>query len=82
MEARNEAGVHMHIALQWTKAHVRIEGNEVADQLAKEGTDLDSPVEVGIPLAEFKNKIEALFFMRNRKISSASTREQNREIIL
>ena len=37
LELNAAAGEGRHITLNWTKAHVGVEGNEKADELAKAG---------------------------------------------
>ena len=60
--ALNKASENRTIVLNWTKAHVGVEGNEKADRLAKSGALGCNRVEVGLPPQELKNRISEYFY--------------------
>ncbi|XP_020297722.1 uncharacterized protein LOC109862173 [Pseudomyrmex gracilis] len=69
MQALNRLGERNNITLVWVPGHQDIQGNEVADSLAKLGT-LEKPVcqIVGVPFATGKNYIKD-WLKRERRIS-------------
>ena len=48
----NEFAKGRKLTLCWTKAHVGVEGNEIADELAKDGAVNGLPVAVDQPKTE------------------------------
>ena len=58
----NKAASKRSITLCWTKAHVGTKGNERADELAKDGTNSKNLVNVRIPKAELREKINDVFY--------------------
>ena len=55
-EALNVLAQNNKIEIKWVKAHIGIEGNEKADQLAKEGcTNTETPNELPIPSCSVKS---------------------------
>ncbi|XP_020299230.1 uncharacterized protein LOC109863382, partial [Pseudomyrmex gracilis] len=69
MQALNRLGKQNNITLVWVPGHQGIQGNEVADSLAKLGT-LEEPVcqKVGVPIATEKNHIKD-WLKREHRIS-------------
>ena len=59
----NVIGKMGKITLVWTKAHIGTEGNEIADDLAKEGGERGTEIELGVPKTELTENINA--FVRN-----------------
>ena len=59
-----------NISLIWVPGHRNIEGNEIADELARKGTELASetsyPV-IGIPLTVVKGELHKLFLRKAQK---------------
>jgi ribonuclease HI len=53
-----------YVTLCWTRSHVGNEGNERADQLAKEGTSSDEYIDVPRPLCDLKSKIKECTIQR------------------
>ena len=49
---------HKAMEFVWTKAHIGTDGNEEADRLAKDGTQLPNITDVPIPACEGKNIVE------------------------
>ena len=49
---------HQQMIFVWTKAHVGNPGNEEADRLAKEGTKLESIIDIPAPACTAKNLVE------------------------
>ena len=49
---------HKSLTFVWTKAHIGTEGNEKADQLAKEGSTLDIIHEIPTPTSDAKNALD------------------------
>ena len=45
----NNLGRRNNLSLWWVKAHIGIEGNEIADSLAKQGTQLAGPTRFPLP---------------------------------
>ena len=56
----NELADRGDLTLVWLKSHVGIEGNERADDMAKQGGKDGELVEVGMPISEIKNKIKKI----------------------
>ena len=56
-EALNELGRHNEVQLRWVKAHIGTTGNEIADQLAKRGSNPEEDrAYLPIPMAEVKRQ--------------------------
>ena len=49
---------HQQMIFVWTKAHIGTHGNEVADELAKEGTKLDSIIDIPAPACTANNLVK------------------------
>ena len=49
---------HKSMTFVWTKAHVGTDGNEKADELAKEGTKMEEIIDTPAPISGTKNLIE------------------------
>ena len=49
---------HTSLVFVWTKAHIGTEGNEKADQLAKDATELDEITEIPAPYCGIKDMID------------------------
>ena len=60
----NNLGIKHKITLNWVKAHVGLEGNEKADQLAKEGSKSNQTMVIDTPLSHLKNEIKQNFYKR------------------
>ena len=62
--ALNKAAANRFISLNWTRAHVGTEGNECADQKAKEGGKTGIQSMIMVPTAELKSRVEELVYKR------------------
>ena len=58
----NEAGKQRYLILNWTRAHIGTEGNELADTAAKAGSEMTSPLVVGFPKAHLTEQVEKYFY--------------------
>jgi len=61
---------HKEVTLQWVPAHCRLQGNEIADSLAKKATKIVQKIEKPIPFYTAKRLIKESFreeYWRNLK---------------
>ena len=69
----NEAGRGRTLSLHWTRAHVGTRGNEIADELAKEGGISGIPHTINLP----KSEIKAIIYKNHYKQWSEDWVEYN-----
>lgn len=65
----NEIGKEFKIVFAWVPAHFGVESNEIADKIAKKGTDEQKDCRILIPFTDMRNiyKVE-MFEMTKRRI--------------